>query len=61
MNSKEIAQLIQTERDNLDSLKIAVFNTERRIAELTAQKIRLDNDEADKFISDHIKIISVGF
>jgi ATP/maltotriose-dependent transcriptional regulator MalT len=58
MNSKQIAEVIQAERDRLDGLKVDVWNAERRIAELVAQKIRLDNDETDKFISDHFKIIS---
>jgi hypothetical protein len=59
MNSKEIAQVIQAERDKLDGLKVDVWNTERRISELVAQKIRIDNDEADKFFADRFKIISV--
>jgi hypothetical protein len=58
MNSKELAQVIQAERDKLEDLAIAVSMQQRKIADLTAQKIRLDNDETDKFISDHFKIIS---
>jgi hypothetical protein len=58
MNSKELAQVIQAERDKLEDLAIAVSMQQRKIADLTAQKIRVDNDEADSFISEHFKIIS---
>jgi phage shock protein A len=58
MNSKELAQVIQAERDKREVLTIELNQLNEKIAELTAQKIRLDNDETDKFISDHFKIIS---
>lgn len=59
MNSKELAGVIQVERERLEELQIAVSQQQRRIAELVSHKIRVDNDEADKFFSDHFKIISV--
>ena len=58
MNSKELTQVIQAERDKREALTIELNQLNEKIAKLTAQKIRLDNDEADKFISDHFKIIS---
>ena len=47
MNSKELGLVIQIERERLEELAIAVSLQQRKIAELVAQKIRLDNDEAD--------------
>jgi hypothetical protein len=59
MNSKEIAQVLQVERDKREALTIELNQLNEKIARLTAEKIRVDNDEADKFFSDHFKIISV--
>jgi hypothetical protein len=59
MNSKEIAQVLQAERDKREALTIELNQLNEKIARLTAEKIRVDNDEADKFFSDHFKIISV--
>jgi hypothetical protein len=44
MTSKELALVLQIERDKLEELAIAVSMQQRKIAQLLAQKVELDNN-----------------
>jgi hypothetical protein len=60
MNSTELAQAIEAEQDRINELEAEILELERSLRHLREQQARKERTEAEKFLSDHIKIISVS-
>jgi molecular chaperone GrpE (heat shock protein) len=60
MNSTELAQAIEAEQDKINELEAEILELERSLRHLREEQTRKERTEADKFISDHIKIIMVN-
>jgi uncharacterized coiled-coil DUF342 family protein len=61
MNSTQLAQAIEAEQDRINELEAEILEVERSLRHLREQQTRKERTEADKFMSDHFKIITVGF
>jgi len=62
MNSKELAQAIETEQDRINELEAEILEIEHRLHRLREeQRVSKAKAEATEFFSEHFKIITVGF
>lgn len=59
MTNAQLAQAIETEQDKIDELEGQILEIEHRIFELkNKQRVEQAKTDANKFLSEHFKIIS---